>query len=82
MPNAGKASFTKAHRPSHSWPKGSITVRITLSPEGEPMVPLPLAWVLAVARDFGIRPEDLELEIVELTASHLRLRPVRPRSLR
>ena len=84
MPDVGKGSFTKAHRSSsahgHSWPKGSITVRITLSPEGEPQVPLPLAWVLAVARDFGIRPEDLELEIVELTASHLRLRPVRPRS--
>jgi len=57
-----------------------MTVRITLSPEGEPMVPLPLAWVLAVARDFGIRPEDLELEIVELTATQLKLRPVRPRS--
>ena len=86
MPNAGKASFTKPHRPSsahgHAWPEGSITVRISLSPEGEPQVPLPLAWVLAVAKDFGIRPEELELEIVELTPSHLRLRPVRPRSLR
>jgi len=57
-----------------------MTVRISLSPEREPMVPLPWAWVQAVAKDFGIRPEDLELEIVELTASHLRLRPVRPRN--
>jgi len=57
-----------------------MTVRIILSPEGEPMVPLPSAWVLAVARDFGIRPEDLELEIVELTATQLKLRPVRPRN--
>ena len=78
MLNAGKSSFTRAR--GHSWPKGSMTVRITLSPEGEPQVPLPLAWVLAVAKDFGIRPEDLELEIVELTATQLRLRPVRPRS--
>ena len=78
MLNAGKSSFTRAR--GHSWPKGSMTVRVILSPEGEPQVPLPLAWVLAVAKDFGIRPEDLELEIVELTATQLRLRPVRPRS--